>query len=48
MSGKSQQHSTPPAQTNQTPFERFTNALSKVVAVPKSAIPALSKKPKKK
>jgi hypothetical protein len=48
MSGKLQQHSTPPDRTSQTPFERFTNALSKVVAVPKSALPTLSKKPKKK
>jgi hypothetical protein len=29
---------------NQTPFERFTDALSKVVAVPKSSLP----KPKKR
>ncbi len=29
---------------NQTPFDRFTEALSKVVAVPKSSLP----KPRKK
>jgi hypothetical protein len=48
MSGKLQQHSTPPAQTSQTPFERFTAALSKVVAVPKSALPKSPKKSRKK
>ncbi|HMV57457.1 MAG: hypothetical protein KF854_11715 [Nitrospira sp.] len=46
MSGKLQQHSTPPDRTSQTPFERFTAALSKVVAVPKSALP--TKKSRKK
>jgi hypothetical protein len=48
MSKQTAQQATPTAQTSQTPFERFTDALSKVVAVPKSDLPALSKKPKKK
>jgi len=48
MSGKLQPHSIPTSKTSQTPFERFTQALSKVVAVPKSALPKSPKKSRKK
>ena len=48
MSTKTAQDHTPPAQTSQTPFERFKDALSHVMAVPKSALPKPSKKSRKK
>lgn len=40
-------HPTGTAQTNQTPFERFKAAVSKVMSVPKSSLPKLRNKAKK-
>jgi len=36
------------AKSNQTPFDRFKDALSIVASVPRSSLPKSTKKPRKK
>lgn len=48
MNKKLAQQTTPTAQANQTPFERFKAVLARVVAVPKSSLPKATKKSRKK
>jgi hypothetical protein len=43
MSKKTAQQPIAPAQTNQTPFERFQDATKKILAVPKKDLPEKSK-----